>query len=283
MKDQVERQEGQKEAKVERGPVAKKESLKRGSVIDRTTISAHTRFKGEVYVLTEEEGGRHTPFFSGYRPHFYFRTTDITGVAKLPDGVEMVMPGDNVTLEVELIAPIAMEKGTRFAIREGSRTVGAGTVVAILKDTETYSDPWDEVDEPLSAAEAAEAIAFAEAETEAFRQTILKDCVNATEASRLSGCSRQLLDRLRRERRLIALRADNRWYYPRWQFEPSAPDGILPGLEEVLRRLYLSPAGAAFWLLQPSEPLGGITPLELLRRHQPETVVQLAEEQGYMP
>ena len=97
------------------------------------SIQPHTRFKGEVYILTKEEGGRHTPFFNGYRPQFYFRTTDVTGVATLPEGTEMVMPGDNVNLEVELIAPIAMEKGVRFAIREGGRTVGAGTVTDIVK------------------------------------------------------------------------------------------------------------------------------------------------------
>ncbi|MFL6232094.1 MAG: elongation factor Tu, partial [Thermoanaerobaculia bacterium] len=96
------------------------------------SIKPHTKFKGEVYVLTKEEGGRHTPFFNGYRPQFYFRTTDVTGVATLPEGTEMVMPGDNVNLEIELIAPIAMEKGVRFAIREGGRTVGAGTVTEIV-------------------------------------------------------------------------------------------------------------------------------------------------------
>nr|MDP9120643.1 elongation factor Tu [Acidobacteriota bacterium] len=96
-------------------------------------IKGYKKFKGEVYVLSKEEGGRHTPFFKGYRPQFYFRTTDVTGVATLPEGTEMVMPGDNINLEVELIAPIAMEKGVRFAIREGGRTVGAGTVTDIVK------------------------------------------------------------------------------------------------------------------------------------------------------
>jgi elongation factor Tu len=96
------------------------------------SITPHTKFKGEVYILTKEEGGRHTPFFNGYRPQFYFRTTDVTGIAKLPEGVEMVMPGDRVTIEGELIAPIAMEKGLRFAIREGGRTVGAGVVAEVL-------------------------------------------------------------------------------------------------------------------------------------------------------
>ncbi len=112
----------------------KKDDVERGQVLAKPgSITPHTKFKGEVYVLTKEEGGRHTPFFNGYRPQFYFRTTDVTGVAKLPEGAEMVMPGDNVNLEVELIAPIAMEKGVRFAIREGGRTVGAGTVTDILE------------------------------------------------------------------------------------------------------------------------------------------------------
>ena len=92
----------------------------------------HTKFKAEVYILTKEEGGRHTPFFDGYRPQFYFRTTDVTGVAQLPAGREMVMPGDNVQMEIELITPIAMEKELRFAIREGGRTVGAGVVAKII-------------------------------------------------------------------------------------------------------------------------------------------------------
>ena len=110
----------------------KKEDVERGQVLSHPkTITPHTKFKGEVYILTKEEGGRHTPFFKGYRPQFYFRTTDVTGVANLPEGTEMVMPGDNVALDVELIAPIAMEKGVRFAIREGGRTVGAGTVTEI--------------------------------------------------------------------------------------------------------------------------------------------------------
>ena len=112
----------------------KKDEVERGQVLAKPgSITPHTKFKGEVYILTKEEGGRHTPFFNGYRPQFYFRTTDVTGAAKLPEGTEMVMPGDNVSLEVELIAPIAMEKGVRFAIREGGRTVGAGIVTEILE------------------------------------------------------------------------------------------------------------------------------------------------------
>ena len=111
-----------------------KEWLKRGMVCAKPgSITPHTKFKAEVYVLKKEEGGRHTPFFNGYRPQFYFRTTDVTGVSDLPEGTEMVMPGDNVTLEVELIAPIAMEKELRFAIREGGRTVGAGVVTEIVE------------------------------------------------------------------------------------------------------------------------------------------------------
>ena len=110
-----------------------KDQVERGQVIAKpNTIKPHKKFKAEVYVLSKEEGGRHTPFFKGYRPQFYFRTTDVTGVAELPEGTEMVMPGDNVGLVVELITPVAMDKGLRFAIREGGRTVGAGTVAEIL-------------------------------------------------------------------------------------------------------------------------------------------------------
>jgi len=112
----------------------KKEDVERGMVVSKPgSITPHTKFKSEVYILTKEEGGRHTPFFQGYRPQFYFRTTDVTGVVKLAEGVEMVMPGDNVTFEVQLITPIAMEEGLRFAIREGGKTVGAGVISAILE------------------------------------------------------------------------------------------------------------------------------------------------------
>ena len=111
-----------------------RKDIERGQVVSKPgSITPHTKFKAEAYVLTKEEGGRHTPFFTGYRPQFYFRTTDVTGVANLPAGVEMVMPGDNVQMDIELIAPIAMEKGLRFAIREGGRTVGAGTVSEVLE------------------------------------------------------------------------------------------------------------------------------------------------------
>jgi elongation factor Tu len=108
--------------------------IERGQVLAKPgSITPHTKFEGEVYVLTKEEGGRHTPFFNGYRPQFYFRTTDVTGVANLPAGTEMVMPGDNIKMSIELITPIAMEEGLRFAIREGGRTVGAGVVTKIIE------------------------------------------------------------------------------------------------------------------------------------------------------
>jgi elongation factor Tu len=112
----------------------KREEIQRGQVLSKPgSITPHTRFEAEVYVLSKEEGGRHTPFFKGYRPQFYFRTTDVTGVVELQEGVEMVMPGDNANMTVELIQPIAMDDGLRFAIREGGRTVGAGVVTKILK------------------------------------------------------------------------------------------------------------------------------------------------------
>ncbi len=112
----------------------KREEIERGQVLCKPgSITPHTKFKAEVYILKKEEGGRHTPFFTGYRPQFYFRTTDVTGVAKLPEGVEMVMPGDNVQMEIELIQPIAMDQGLRFAIREGGRTVGSGVVTEIIE------------------------------------------------------------------------------------------------------------------------------------------------------
>ena len=114
----------------------KREDVERGQVLAKPgSITPHTKFKAEAYILTKEEGGRHTPFFTNYRPQFYFRTTDVTGVVKLPEGTEMVMPGDNVSMDVELIAPIAMDEGLRFAIREGGRTVGAGVVAKITAVT----------------------------------------------------------------------------------------------------------------------------------------------------
>jgi elongation factor Tu len=112
----------------------KRDEVERGQVLAKPgSITPHTKFEAEVYVLSKEEGGRHTPFFKGYRPQFYFRTTDVTGAVELPEGVEMVMPGDNIKMVVSLIAPIAMDEGLRFAIREGGRTVGAGVVAKIIE------------------------------------------------------------------------------------------------------------------------------------------------------
>jgi elongation factor Tu len=111
-----------------------KDDVERGQVLAKPgSITPHTKFKGEVYILSKDEGGRHTPFFNGYRPQFYIRTTDVTGTLKLPEGVEMVMPGDNTTITGELMVPVAIEKGSRFAIREGGRTVGAGTITDIIE------------------------------------------------------------------------------------------------------------------------------------------------------
>jgi elongation factor Tu len=112
----------------------KRDDIERGQVLAKTgSIKPHTRFKAEAYILKKEEGGRHKPFFSGYRPQFYFRTTDVTGSIKLPEGVEMAMPGDHINIDVELAQPIAMERGVRFAIREGGRTVGSGVVTEIIE------------------------------------------------------------------------------------------------------------------------------------------------------
>ncbi len=112
----------------------KREEVERGQVLAKPgSIKPHVKYKAEAYVLKKEEGGRHTPFFSNYRPQFYFRTTDVTGTIKLPEGTEMVMPGDNITMEVTLLSPIAMDKGLKFAIREGGRTVGAGVVAEIIE------------------------------------------------------------------------------------------------------------------------------------------------------
>jgi elongation factor Tu len=112
----------------------KREEVERGQVLAKPgSITPHTQFNAESYILTKEEGGRHTPFFNGYRPQFYFRTTDVTGVVKLPEGTEMVMPGDNISAEISLITPIAMEEGLKFAIREGGKTVGAGVVTKIIQ------------------------------------------------------------------------------------------------------------------------------------------------------
>lgn len=145
------------------------------------------------------------------------------------------------------------------------------------------TDPLAAVDNPLDGAAAAESIALAEMESQTLRESILKDCLDVAEAGRLTGRSRQALERLRRDGRVLALRVASRWRYPRWQFDPDAPGGIVPGLAEVLRALALSPTGAAFWLLQPSDWLGGHPPIELLRRHRPEPVIELARQLSLLP
>lgn len=145
------------------------------------------------------------------------------------------------------------------------------------------NDPLAEVDDPMSPAEAVEALLWAESESRANRETVLKDAVSAAEAAKRIGRSRQSIERLRRDGRLLALREGSQWRYPRWQFEPDAPGGVLPGLDKVLRNLHLSPGGAAYWLLKPTERLEGLPPVELLRRHRPEPVIQLAWEQSFMP
>jgi hypothetical protein len=144
-------------------------------------------------------------------------------------------------------------------------------------------DPLAIVDDSLDAADAAENIALAEMESQALREAILKDCIDAVEAGRLTSRSRQALERLRRDGRLLALRVGPRWRYPRWQFDPDAPGGIVPGIADVLRELSLSPTAAAFWLLQPSEGLGGHPPIEWLRRHRPEPVIELARQLSLLP
>lgn len=150
-------------------------------------------------------------------------------------------------------------------------------------DTDDPDDPLAGVDEPMSPAEAAQELVLAEMEARRNRELVLEDAVNSTEAAALIHRSRQAIERLRRAGRLLALREGNQWRYPRWQFEPDAPGGVLPRLEEVLRELDLSPTGAALWLLLPAERFGRSRPIDLLRRHQPEPVIQLAREQSYMP
>lgn len=163
-------------------------------------------------------------------------------------------------------------------------SISQGIVNAIQTLQEAGDDdPLAEVDDPMSPTQAMEALLWAESEMQAHRESLLKDAVSAAEAAKLIGRSRQSIERLRRDGRILALRAGNQWRYPRWQFEPDAPGGVLPGVEDVLRNLHLSPGGAAFWLLQPTERLEGLAPIELLRRHSPKPVIQLAWEQSLMP
>lgn len=162
-------------------------------------------------------------------------------------------------------------------------SVSQGLVNAIKAVQDASSDPLAEVDDPMSTSEAVEALLWAEGKIQLNRQILLEDSISAAEAAELTGRSRQILERLRRDGRLLALRVGSQWRYPRWQFEPDATGGVLPGLEEVIRSLHLSPAGTAFWLLQPTERLGGLPPIELLRRRRPELVIELAREQGCLP
>lgn len=148
---------------------------------------------------------------------------------------------------------------------------------------ESAFDPLAEVDETFNAADAAESLALAELETQATREAILRDCISVARAAELTGRSRQALERLRRQGRLLALRVGAQWRYPRWQFDADAPGGVVPRLDEVLREIALSPVGAAFWLLNPSDRLDGHAPLELLRRRRSDPVLELAREQSYLP
>jgi hypothetical protein len=155
------------------------------------------------------------------------------------------------------------------------------SVTAILK--EAPYDPLSEADDPLDSAEAAEALGAAESEARAARETVLRDCIDVAQAAQVAGRSRKTLERMRRAGRLLAVHTGRQWLYPRWQFEPTTSNRLLEGFEDVLRRLELSPMGTAFWLLQPSDRLGGRSPLEMLRHNQSGPVLQLAKELSYVP
>jgi hypothetical protein len=161
--------------------------------------------------------------------------------------------------------------------------VSRGLVSAIKSLREAAQDPLAEVDDPMDDGEMVAELSLAEAESQAYRDSILRDCISVAQASTLTGRSRQSLERFRRESRLLALRKGNQWRYPRWQFDADSPGGVLPGLEEAIQTLDLSPMGTAFWLLQPYDELGGSPPIELLRRHRTKPVIQLAREHSYMP
>ncbi len=184
--------------------------------------------------------------------------------------------------ELEVVTSLVDVAQTGAPLRKRS-AVSRGLVRALRTIWEATEDPLADVDEPMHAAEAAEEISLAEAESQARREAILKESITAAEAAELTGRSRQALERLRRQGRLLALRKGKQWRYPRWQFDGDAPGGVLPGMEEVLRTLDLSPLGTAFWLLEPYEQLGGSPPIKLLRAHRTEPVLQLAREHSYMP
>jgi helix-turn-helix protein len=187
--------------------------------------------------------------------------------------------------ELEVVTSLAeyARGGTSMSRRSALSRGIKSAIETFPKTEEEDDDPLADVDDPMSPEEAATAVALAEAKSQINRQRILKGSLSAAEAAKLIGRSRQTLERLRRDGRLLALREGNQWRYPPWQFEPDAPGGVLPGLEEILRNLHLSPAGAAFWLLKPAERLGGVTPIELLRQHRPEPAIQLAWDQSWMP
>jgi hypothetical protein len=186
------------------------------------------------------------------------------------------------TDELEVVMVLVQLARAGVSLQERS-ALSRGIVNAIKTVQEANRDPLADVDDSMDSTEAAEELSLAEAEAQTNREAILRNCVSAGEAARRTERSRQTIERLRRSDRLLALRVGNQWRYPAWQFEPDAPGGVVPGLEQVLRNLALSPAGAAFWLLRPAEQLGGSSPFEVLRRHQPEPVIQLAREQGLLP
>lgn len=186
--------------------------------------------------------------------------------------------------ELEVVTSLAEYGRSTSMRRRSALSRGIKSAIETFPKTEEEDeDPLAEVDDPMSPEEGAAAVALAEAKSQINRQRILKGALSAAEAAKLIGRSRQTLERLRRDGRLLALREGNQWRYPPWQFEPDAPGGVLPGLEEILRNLHLSPAGAAFWLLKPAERLGGVPPIELLRQHRPESAIQLAWDHGWMP
>lgn len=185
--------------------------------------------------------------------------------------------------ELKAVAALVDFAQTGAPLKKRS-AVSQGIVSALKTIQEADDDdPFATVDDPMSPAEAAAELSLAEAEIQANREKLLKGSLSASEAATLIGRSRQVIERLRRAGRLLALRSGNQWRYPPWQFDPDAPGGVLSGLEEVLRTLHLSAAGAAFWLLKPAKRIGGVPPIELLRQHQTEPVLQLALEQSYMP
>jgi hypothetical protein len=202
-----------------------------------------------------------------------------------PDRLNIAVRAAQVLGDVEIQFLEKLLRWIDSGVSQERRTAMSRGLARALEATPASApaDPLAAVDDPLDGAAAAESIALAEMESQTLRESILRDCLDAAEAGRFTGRSRQALERLRRNSRVLALRVGSRWRYPRWQFDPDAPGGIVPGLAEVLRDLSLSPTGAAFWLLQPSEWLGGHPPIEHLRRHRPEPVIELARQLSLLP